>query len=133
MTTALEGREGSASSPGRYVPSGKTRYSLYRRLGRPQGRSQQERKILPPHPTGIRSPVRPARSSVAIPTELRGPQSRRKSQEINTEILIDKCNGKLQFVRPEKKREIDFDELIHLQAREFVLLFPTVLSVFDSV
>ena len=36
---------------------GKTRYPLYRRLGGPQGRSTQVRKISPP--TGIRSPDRP--------------------------------------------------------------------------
>ena len=38
-----------------------------------QGRSGQVRKISPP--IGIRSPDRPARSSVAIPTELSGPTS----------------------------------------------------------
>ena len=63
--------EGSASRPGRCLPPEKTRYPLYRRLGGPQGRSGQARKISPP--TGIRSPDRPARSSVAIPTELSGP------------------------------------------------------------
>jgi hypothetical protein len=36
------------------LPSGKTRYPLYRTLGGPQGRSGQVRKISPP--TGIRSP-----------------------------------------------------------------------------
>ena len=46
--TALEGSEGSASRPGRSSPSGKTRYPLYRRLGGPQGRSGQVRKISPP-------------------------------------------------------------------------------------
>ena len=40
--------EGSASRPGRYLPLGKTRYPLYRRLGGPQGRSAQVRKISPP-------------------------------------------------------------------------------------
>jgi hypothetical protein len=39
---------------------GKTRYPLYRRLGGPQGRSGQVRKIWPP--TGIWSLDRPARS-----------------------------------------------------------------------
>jgi hypothetical protein len=53
------------------LPQGKTRYPLCRRLGGPQGRSGQVRKIS--SPTGIRSPDRPARSSVAIPTELPGP------------------------------------------------------------
>ena len=40
--------EGSALRPGRSVPPGKTRYPLYRRLGDPQGRSGQVRKISPP-------------------------------------------------------------------------------------
>jgi hypothetical protein len=40
--------EGSASRPGRFLPSGKTRYPLYRRLGGPQGRYGQVRKISPP-------------------------------------------------------------------------------------
>ena len=31
MTSAVEGGEGSASRPGRTLPPGKTRYSLYRR------------------------------------------------------------------------------------------------------
>jgi len=56
MTTALEGAEGSVSRPGRSLPPGKIRYSLYRRLCGPQGRSGQVRKISPP--TGIRSPDR---------------------------------------------------------------------------
>jgi hypothetical protein len=42
------------------LPSGKTRYPLYRRLGGTQGRSGHVRKISPP--TGIRSSDRPARS-----------------------------------------------------------------------
>jgi hypothetical protein len=48
MTTALEGGEGSASRPGRSLPPGETQYPLYRRLGGPQGRSGQVRKISPP-------------------------------------------------------------------------------------
>ena len=47
MTTALEGGEGSASRPVSSLPPGKTRYPLYRRLGGPQGRSGQVRKISP--------------------------------------------------------------------------------------
>jgi hypothetical protein len=42
------------------IPPRKTRYPLYRRLGRFQGRSGRVRKISPP--TGFRSPDRPARS-----------------------------------------------------------------------
>ena len=60
MTAALEVGEGSASRPDRSLPPVKTRNPLYRRLGRPQGRPGQVRKISPP--TGIRSPDRPARS-----------------------------------------------------------------------
>jgi hypothetical protein len=48
LTSALEGGEGSASRPGRTLPPGKTQYPLYRRLGGPQGRSGQVRKISPP-------------------------------------------------------------------------------------
>ena len=40
--------EGSVSCPGHSLPLGKTRYPLYRRVGGPQGRSGQVRKISPP-------------------------------------------------------------------------------------
>jgi len=66
---ALEGGEGSASRPSRSLLPGKTRYPLYRKLGGPQGRSGQVRKISPP--TGVRSPDRPARR-VAIRNTLPG-------------------------------------------------------------
>jgi hypothetical protein len=46
MTTALEGGEWSAARPGHILPAGKTRYPLYRRLGGPQGRYGQVRKIM---------------------------------------------------------------------------------------
>jgi len=36
------------SRPGRSLPQGKSQYLLYRRLGGPQGRYGQVRKILPP-------------------------------------------------------------------------------------
>ena len=45
MTAALEGGEWSAARPGRTLPSGKTRYPLYRRLGGPQDRPEQVKKI----------------------------------------------------------------------------------------
>jgi len=48
MTKALEGGEGSALRPGRSLPPGKDPVPLYRRLGGPQGRSRQVRKISPP-------------------------------------------------------------------------------------
>jgi len=40
--------ERPGSRPGRSLSSGKTRYPLYRRLGGPQGRSGQVRKMSPP-------------------------------------------------------------------------------------
>jgi len=41
--------EWSASRPGHFLPPGKTRYPLYKRLGRTKGRCGQVRKIsLPP-------------------------------------------------------------------------------------
>jgi len=48
MTNGTRRGEGSGSRPGRSLPPGKTRYPLYRRLGGPQGRSGQVRKISPP-------------------------------------------------------------------------------------
>ena len=48
MTTAVEGGEGSASRPVRCLPPGKSQYPLYRRLGGPQVRSGQARKVSPP-------------------------------------------------------------------------------------
>ena len=48
LTTALEGGEGSASRPDRSLPPRKTQYTLYRRLGGPQGQSGHVQKISPP-------------------------------------------------------------------------------------
>jgi hypothetical protein len=54
------------------LPLGKTWYPLYRRLGGPQGRSGQVRKISPPN--SIRSPDVPARSeSLYRPGVIYGP------------------------------------------------------------
>jgi hypothetical protein len=39
---------GVSVTPGRFLPPGKTQYPLYRRLGGPQGRFRQVRKISPP-------------------------------------------------------------------------------------
>ena len=39
---------GQRHAPAALYPPGKTRYPLYGRLGGPQGRSEQVRKILPP-------------------------------------------------------------------------------------
>jgi len=47
LTSAVEGVDGQRHTPAA-SPLGKTRYTLYRRLGGPQGRSGQGRKISPP-------------------------------------------------------------------------------------
>jgi len=72
MTTALEGGEGSAALTGRTLLPGKTRYPFYRRLGGPQGRSGRAEKSRPNQDS---IPDRPARSTVATPTALPGPQN----------------------------------------------------------
>ena len=50
MTAALDGGEWSAAHPGCTLTLGKTRYSFYRRLGGPQGRSGWAENLVP---TGI--------------------------------------------------------------------------------
>ena len=62
--------EWSAARPGRTLPLGKTQYPFYRRLGEPQDRSGRAENLVP-HRNSI--PDRPARSSIAIPSELPGP------------------------------------------------------------
>jgi len=47
LTSALDGLGGQRHAPAA-LPPGKTRYPLYRRLGGPQGRSEQVRKIYTP-------------------------------------------------------------------------------------
>ena len=62
LNLALDWGGWSTPRPGRFTPRKETRYPLYRRLGRPHGRSERVRKISPP--TGIRSPDRLARSEL---------------------------------------------------------------------
>jgi hypothetical protein len=66
--------EGSALRPGRFLPTGKTRYLFYRRLGGFQGRSGQVWKISPPPGFDPRT-VQPVASRYADwATELSGPR-----------------------------------------------------------
>jgi hypothetical protein len=44
------------------LPQGKTRYPVYRRLGGPESRSGQVRKISPPHRDSIPGPSSPVAS-----------------------------------------------------------------------
>ena len=62
------------------LPSGKTRYPLYRRLGGPRGRSGQVQNISPP--TGILSPDRPAGSESLYWLSYPGPQLEPIVQEV---------------------------------------------------
>ena len=71
MTAALEGGEWSAARPGRSLPPGKARYQLYRKAELAPSQFWKGGKSRP-HRDSI--PDRPARSSVAIPTELPGPE-----------------------------------------------------------
>ena len=64
------GCEWSATHPGRILHPGKTWYPCYRRLGGPQGRFGQGRKISSP-PGFDLGPSGP--KPIAIPTELPGP------------------------------------------------------------
>ena len=66
QTSALEEGEGSASRPRRFLPPGKTRYLLYRRLDGYLERSG--RQNISPHRDSIPGPSSP--QPVAIPTEL---------------------------------------------------------------
>jgi len=71
------------------LPPGKTRYTLYRRLGGPQNRSGQVRKISPP--TGIRSPDRPGLSELLYQLSYRGSYTavvESKNMKNNTKILF---------------------------------------------
>jgi hypothetical protein len=142
MTTALEGGEGSASRPGPSLPSGKTRYPLYRRLGGPQGRSGQVRKISPP--TGIRSPDRPARSQLLY--RLRYPAhspfsikdflswSLRSTFCIHTYIcLYDVTGSFLIHVRPPESKIagflVAFASVTALELAQFTLKYRRFLSL----
>ena len=48
MTAALEEGEWSAARPSRTLPPGETRYSLYRRLGGPQGWCGRAENLVQP-------------------------------------------------------------------------------------
>ena len=66
------------------LPLGKTRYSLYRRLGGPQGRSGQGAENLAL--TEIRSPDRPARNESLYRLSYPGPRER-------TPVYIELASG----------------------------------------
>ena len=61
----------------------------------PQGRSGHVRNISPP--TRIRSPDRPARSSVAIPTTLTGPQKHVTANNSRHESILESTHQLLFY------------------------------------
>ena len=81
---ALEGGEGSASRSGRSLPSGKTRYPIYTRLGGPPGRSGQVRKISlrPGFDPWTVQPVASRYTGYAT-----GPTDKANSRVINSSLL----------------------------------------------
>ena len=69
LTSALDGGGWSTPRPGRFTPGKETRYPLYRRLGRHQGRSEWMRKISPPpgfNPRNVQ-PITSRYTDCAIP------------------------------------------------------------------
>jgi len=70
MTAALEGGEWSAARPDRTLPPGKDPVPFLQEAGWAPGTVWTGRKTRPNRDS---IPDRPARSSVAIPTELPGP------------------------------------------------------------
>ena len=67
MTMALDGDEWSAAHPGHPLPPGKDRVHIVQEAGWAPGPVWTGGKS---HPTTIRFPDRPARSSVSIASEL---------------------------------------------------------------
>jgi len=85
MTAALEGGEWSAARPGRTLPPGKDPVPILQEAGWAPGPVWTGGKSRP-HWNSI--PDRPARSSVAIPTELPGPPRDIRRKAINLHALL---------------------------------------------
>jgi len=74
------------------LPAGKNRYPLYRRLGWPQDRSRQVKKIS--SPTGFRLQDRPARSESLYWLSYRGPKKckdKAKYKEVICKLTLVPC------------------------------------------
>jgi len=109
VTAALEGGKWAAARPGRTLPPGKTRYPFYRRLGEPPGPVWMGGK---PHPHRDSIPDRPARSSVAIPTELPDRQGNRNGYGKSVAEEREKRESRKQKIQKvsrgkEKKRRAE--------------------------
>ena len=101
MTAALEGGEWSAARPGRTLPPGKDPVPILQEAGRAPGPVWTGGKSRP-HRDSI--PDRPARSSVAIPTELPGPRKVKylvcikQCQSVGTAVSTDGHSCRLTMV-----------------------------------
>jgi hypothetical protein len=105
MTTALEGGEGSVSHPGRSLPPGKTRYLLYRRLGGPQGRCKQVRKITPPpgfDPQAVQPVASRYTDCITRPTFFYG----QSSLKCNATLVISPASGRIVSLVPNPLQEL---------------------------
>jgi hypothetical protein len=73
LTSSLDRGGWSTPRPGRFTPGKETRYALYRRLGGPQGRSGQARKISPPSGLDPRTvqPVADRCTDYAVPAHIK--------------------------------------------------------------
>ena len=124
MTTALEGGEGSASRPGHSLPPGKTRYPLYRRLGGPQGRSGQVRKISPPpgfYPRTVQSAASRYNDYATRPGRLRRIvvcfSSRRPGLDSSPVCVELRCTMRETFLRTSVSPFIDIPTTLHIHLR----------------
>ena len=126
------------------LPPVKTRYPLYRRLGGPQGRSGQMRKISPP--TGIRSPDCPARTESLYRLSYPGPNKKillpniiRLRRQRNVAcmgemkdaqtVLVNKSKGKIPLWRTRGTQEDNIERVLRREegtARTWLTWLRTV-------
>ena len=97
MTATLEGGEWSAARPGRTLLPGKDPVPIVQEAGWAPGPVWMDGKS---RPTGMRSPDRPARSSVVISTELRGPHYKKVNK-----LKITQIRNPSVFILYEKNRQ----------------------------
>ena len=104
------------------LPPGKTRYPLYRRLGGPQGRSRQVRKISPP--TGIWSPDRPVCSESLYRLSYLGPYlNENVSQKIFANFKYDNIAFYFNNIKCEIKQSYSIDSIFSSLSLKFVSWF----------
>jgi hypothetical protein len=121
--------------PGRFLPPGKTRYPLYRRLGGPQGRSGQLRETSPP--AGIRSTDRPAGSKSLYRLSYPGSPLRQCAFQITNPFLnLITVRSRESVTNPDHLNKINntwhvtYSKPIQLiQRRIYILLHASTVAV----